>query len=328
MKRDITYIQELLDRYMEGENTQEELRELKEYFLHTDDIPHEFLPYKEMFELLEKPTVIPSVKALESLTLPKQEKKKFKLWHWIVAACMTGWLVIFLNPPECEKNNTPQIAEVVPKVVKPQNDVVPEPLPIVKEDTIKDKSRTSKPHLTNRIVKAKTSASQEEAKEKMNDDIDIIVPSDEPKAYTASSEENADEEYQDPNKVDEFIARLASYNKAEKVTLKNTSQDDNDQKADVYVFQDRKGMDLFEKLLMVAFWYKSDTPGYFLNFSQLQFLFMLKDMKEGKNHLWQAERIGKIILIYSAQAPLGSKINTSSYKEYRQRFIQHNDITF
>ena len=34
MKRDITYIQELLDRYMEGENTQEELRELKEYFLH------------------------------------------------------------------------------------------------------------------------------------------------------------------------------------------------------------------------------------------------------------------------------------------------------
>ena len=177
MKRDITYIQELLDRYMEGENTQEELRELKEYFLHTDDIPHEFLPYKEMFELLEKPTVIPSVKALESLTLPKQKKKKFKLWHWIVAACVTGWLVIFLNPPECEKNNAPQIAEVVPKVVKPQNDVVPEPLPIVKEDTIKDKSRTSKPHLTNRIVKAKTSASQVEAKEKMNDDIELYLSS-------------------------------------------------------------------------------------------------------------------------------------------------------
>ena len=59
MKIDIQHIEKLLDRYMEGENTQDELRVLKDYFLQTKDIPENLLPYKEMFEVLEKPNIIP-----------------------------------------------------------------------------------------------------------------------------------------------------------------------------------------------------------------------------------------------------------------------------
>ena len=119
MNRDITHIQELLDRYMDGENTQEELRELKEYFLHTDDIPHEFLPYKEMFELLEKPTVIPSVKALEAFTQPKQKRKQIKqLWYWIAAACVAGMVVMLLYPSANEEKDAPQIAKAETKAAE------------------------------------------------------------------------------------------------------------------------------------------------------------------------------------------------------------------
>ena len=327
MKRDITYIQELLDRYMEGENTQEELRELKEYFLHTDDIPHEFLPYKEMFELLEKPTVIPSVKALEAFTQPKQKRKQIKqLWYWIAAACVAGLVVMLLYPSANEEKDAPQIAKAETKVEKPK-EIAPEPLSIVKEEISKDKPKSSKSRPTHSIAKAKAPIVPEVTEEE-DDAMEIIVPSDEPKAYATSSDTSTDDNYQDPDKVDEFIAKLALYNHAEKVALKNTSQNDNEQIANVYVFQNNKEIDLFGKLLMVACWYKSDTPGYFLNFSQLQFLFRLKDIKKNRSHLWQAEQIGNKILIYCANVPLGTKINSTIYKEYRQKFIQQNNITF
>ena len=76
MKVDIQHIEKLLDRYMEGENTQGELRELKDYFLQTKDIPESLLPYKEMFEVLEKPNIIPSVEALDSLLQPKLKSNR------------------------------------------------------------------------------------------------------------------------------------------------------------------------------------------------------------------------------------------------------------
>lgn len=326
MKVDIQHIEKLLDRYMEGENTQGELRELKDYFLQTKDIPESLLPYKEMFEVLEKPTTIPSVEALDSLLQPKQKSNRAMLLPWIVAACVVG-LVIMLLRPSAEKDiDMPHIAKVLPKVAEPQVKQ-PETMTTTKsEEWFKEKPVSS---IKSKKTNAGKSSEQEVSRsENENEDIEIIVPDDEPRAYAASKENTDDERYQDPAKMDEYIAKLAEINNVNKVSLKDASQKDSTMTATVYVFQDSKELDLFGKLLQVACWYKSDSPGYYLNFSQLQFLFQLKDMKKSRSYMWQAERIGHQILVYMVRVPIGAKINSANYKEYRQKLIQQNNMTF
>lgn len=326
MKVDIQHIEKLLDRYMEGENTQDELRELKDYFLQTKDIPESLLPYKEMFEVLEKPNIIPSVEALDSLLQPKQKSNRAMLLPWIVAACVVG-LVIMLLRPSAEKDiDMPHIAKVLPKVAEPQVKQ-PETMTTTKsEEWFKEKPVSS---IKSKKTNAGKSSEQEVSRsENENEDIEILVPDDEPRAYAASKENTDDERYQDPAKMDEYIAKLAEINNVNKVSLKDASQKDSTMTATVYVFQDSKELDLFGKLLQVACWYKSDSPGYYLNFSQLQFLFQLKDMKKSRSYMWQAERIGHQILVYMVRVPIGAKINSANYKEYRQKLIQQNNMTF
>lgn len=326
MKVDIQHIEKLLDRYMEGENTQDELRELKDYFLQTKDIPESLLPYKEMFEVLEKPTTIPSVEALDSLLQPKRKNKRAILLPWIAAACVVG-LVIMLLRPSAEKDiDTPHIAKVLPKVAEPQVRQ-PETMTTTKsEEWFKEKPVSS---IKSKKTNAGKSSEQEVSRsENENEDVEIIVPDDEPRAYAASKENTDDERYQDPAKMDEYIAKLAEINNVNKVSLKDASQKDSTMTATLYVFQDSKELDLFGKLLQVACWYKSDSPGYYLNFSQLQFLFQLKDMKKSRSYMWQAERIGHQILVYMVRVPIGAKINSANYKEYRQKLIQQNNMTF
>ena len=326
MKIDIQHIEKLLDRYMEGENTQDELRVLKDYFLQTKDIPENLLPYKEMFEVLEKPTTIPSVEALDSLLQPKRKNKRAILLPWIAAACVVG-LVIMLLRPSAEKDiDTPHIAKVLPKAAEPQVKQ-PETMTTTKsEEWFKEKPVSS---IKSKKTNAGKSSEQEVSRsENENEDIEIIVPDDEPRAYAASKENTDDERYQDPAKMDEYIAKLAEINNVNKVSLKDASQKDSTMTATVYVFQDSKELDLFGKLLQVACWYKSDSPGYYLNFSQLQFLFQLKDMKKSRSYMWQAERIGHQILVYMVRVPIGAKINSANYKEYRQKLIQQNNMTF
>lgn len=326
MKVDIQHIEKLLDRYMEGENTQDELRELKDYFLQTKDIPESLLPYKEMFEVLEKPTTIPSMEALDSLLQPKQKSNRAMLLPWIVAACVVG-LVIMLLRPSAEKDiDMPHIAKVLPKVAEPQVRQ-PETMTTTKsEEWFKEKPVSS---IKSKKTNAGKSSEQEVSRsENENEDIEIIVPDDEPRAYAASKENTDDERYQDPAKMDEYIAKLAEINNVNKVSLKDASQKDSTMTATLYVFQDSKELDLFGKLLQVACWYKSDSPGYYLNFSQLQFLFQLKDMKKSRSYMWQAERIGHQILVYMVRVPIGAKINSANYKEYRQKLIQQNNMTF
>ena len=326
MKVDIQHIEKLLDRYMEGENTQDELRELKDYFLQTKDIPESLLPYKEMFEVLEKPTTIPSVEALDSLLQPKRKSNRAMLLPWIAAACVVGLVIMLLRPSAEQDIDMPHIAKVLPKVAEPQVKL-PDTMTITKsEEKFIEKPVSS---IKSRKSNAGKSSEQKVSRsENENEDIEIIVPDDEPRAYAASKEDTDDESYQDPAKMDEYIAKLAEINNVKKVSLKNASHKDTTQMASVYVFQDSKELDMFGKLLQVACWYKSDSPGYYLNFSQLQFLFQLKDMKKGRSYMWQAERIGHQILVYMVRVPIGAKINSANYKEYRQKLIQQNNMTF
>ena len=99
-------VQEYLARYMEGENTQEELRLLKEYFGSTKDLPADLCPYAQMFAMLEEKPQTPSVEALDRFSESQVavRHRHIPLWPMVAAACIAAFAVIFLTPPKGEEN--------------------------------------------------------------------------------------------------------------------------------------------------------------------------------------------------------------------------------
>ena len=150
---------------------------------------------------------------------------------------------------------------------------------------------------------------------------------DDPNLHYASQDLTKDTvPYQDPARVDDFIAKLASYNKVKQGGLKCSAATDSSVVSSVYVFPDKDEINLFSRLLQVACWYDSKAPGYHLNFSQQQFFFELKDMRRQLQYRWIAERINGRILFYSTQAPLGTKESSACYQEYRNELMYQNSF--
>ena len=132
--------------------------------------------------------------------------------------------------------------------------------------------------------------------------------------------------YQDPARVDDFIAKLAEYHKVKQGELTCSQPIDSSVVSSVYVFPDKDDINLFNRLLQVACWYNSKTPGYHLNFSQQQFFFELKDMRRQLQYRWIAERINGCILFYSTQAPIGVKESSACYQQYRDELMYQNSF--
>ena len=100
-------VQEYLNRYMNGESTQEELKLLKEFFGSTKELPADLRPYAQMFEMLEEKTQTPSVEALNRFAegeVPAAHQRRVRLWPLVAAACIAAFAVIFLTPPKHEEN--------------------------------------------------------------------------------------------------------------------------------------------------------------------------------------------------------------------------------
>ena len=146
-------------------------------------------------------------------------------------------------------------------------------------------------------------------------------PAQDANLYYASQSLTEDSTYQAPSKMDEFIAKIADYNKVKAVPLNCTT--DNDDKAvvnTVYVFKDTKELDLFGRLMQAACSYDSKTPGYLLNFTHQQFFFTLKDQRKGEKYLWIAERInGERILLYTTHSPIDANVSSACYQNYREQ---------
>ena len=132
--------------------------------------------------------------------------------------------------------------------------------------------------------------------------------------------------YQDPARVDEYIAQLADYHNVKQGQLTCSLPVDSSVVSTVYVFPDKDEINLFSRLLQVACWYDSKTSGYHLNFSQEQFFFELKDMRRRLQYRWIAERINGRILLYSTHVPLGTKESSACYQEYRDELMYQNSI--
>ena len=127
--------------------------------------------------------------------------------------------------------------------------------------------------------------------------------------------------YQDPARVDDFIAKMAAYNKVKEGELACSASADSSVVSAVYVFPDNQEIDLFSRLLQVACRYSDKTPGYHLNFSHQQFFFELKDMRHQLQYRWIAERINGAILLYSTNAPIGVEVSSACYQEYRDELM-------
>ena len=154
-----------------------------------------------------------------------------------------------------------------------------------------------------------------------------VVIDEDPNVHYAAQELTKDTiPYQDPARVDDFIAKLADYNKVKEGGLTCTATKDSSVVSAVYVFPDKDEINVFGRLLQVACWYDSKTPGYHLNFSQQQFFFELKDLRQQLQYRWIAERINGRILFYGTHAPLGTKESSACYQQYRDELMYQNSF--
>ena len=144
--------------------------------------------------------------------------------------------------------------------------------------------------------------------------------------YVADVTQEDTTAYQDPALIDDFIAKLAALHHVKQGELNCGLSVDSNMVSAVYVFPDKKEIDLFARLLQVACWYNLETPGYFLNFSQRQFIFQLQDQRKQLKYSWIAERIGSQILLYGTKAPIGAEFSTACYQEYRDQLMNKRSI--
>ena len=146
--------------------------------------------------------------------------------------------------------------------------------------------------------------------------------------YAAHDPAEETEPYQDPARVDEFIEKMAAYHNVKEGQLKCAAANDSNVVSRVYVFPDKKEVDVFGRLLQVACCYSDETPGYHLNFSHQQFFFELKDQHKQLQYRWIAERINGRILLYGTNAPIGAQTSAACYQEYRNELMHTNSINF
>lgn len=176
---------------------------------------------------------------------------------------------------------------------------------------------------TERTESKQAACEQQQATiEPENSDADI-----DPNLHYASNEAKTDTlPYQDPARMDEFIAKMADYHQVKEGELKCSAQNDSNIVSAVYVFPDTKEIDVFSRLLQAACWYSDETPGYLLSFSHQQFFFELKDMRQQLHYRWIAERVNGKILLYGTHAPLGTKESSTCYQEYRDELMHIKSI--
>ena len=139
--------------------------------------------------------------------------------------------------------------------------------------------------------------------------------------YAAHDPAEETKPYQDPARVDEFIEKMADYHNVKEGQLKCATANDSNVVSRVYVFPDKKEVDVFGRLLQVACCYSDETPGYHLNFSHQQFFFELKDQRRQLQYRWIAERINGKILLYGTNAPIGAQTTSACYQEYRNELM-------
>lgn len=249
-------------------------------------------------------------------------------WWWVAAAACV-LLIIGIGITMMPTGETmPTASNVVAKVESPQAsvDVATSKEP-KKEGTSSQKTVNKK---TGKKQPAKKQKKQLRDSGKQQKTIPVsptVSPAYTDHLHYASAELTKDTlPYQNPARVDEFIAKMAAYNHVKQGELQCTQPAGSNVVSSVYVFPDNKEVDVFGRLLQVACWYSDETPGYLLSFSHQQFFFELKDMRQQLQYRWIAERVNGKILLYGTHAPLGTKESPACYQEYRDELMHTRSI--
>lgn len=244
------------------------------------------------------------------------------MWRWLsIAASIL--LIIGIGTTLMKKERTSDSGSLVAKVEETQDAA---PVTAAAKDVKPIRTEAKPQTVKSQTMKLQTRESQTAQPAKSDETYD--EPTD-PNLHYASNELTKDTvPYQDPARVDSFIAKLAANYDVKQGELKCSQPAGSNVVSSVYVFPDNKEIDLFNRLLQVACCYKNETPGYFLNFSHQQFFFELKDMRKQLKYRWIAERVNGKILFYGTHAPLGTKESSACYQEYRDELMHINSINY
>lgn len=255
----------------------------------------------------------------------RRNRRSYKLWSMIAAACVAGIIIACLYFTDSAVYTSP-IAKVEKKSDNSHSKSgVNSPIIVsTKAEMVKQLPKTSHKKATKKCV-AQIAEEKEDEPEEMERKLEIVLPQDEAKAYYTGNNNMKEDTYQSPADADAYICRLADYYQVNKEILNDESMADSSIVDCIYVFTDTKEIDLFNKLLQMAFWYDKDIPGYFLNFSCRQYLFKLKDVRTGMNYLWLAEKAGNSILVYLAHSPSETKLISRGYWNFRDTWVKKNN---
>ena len=263
--------------------------------------------------------------------------KRARLWRWVAAAAC--FLVVVGVGLHYQFKDTPQPIAQSTTVNQPighgqlskSSGTINEKSGTIEQysgtieqysKTIEQKSKT----IMKKSMDSQTKVQAQLTESPRTTDTSTTLDSD-PNQHYASNDLTKDTiPYQDPARVDEFISQLADYHQVKPGQLTCSLPVDSSVVSSVYVFPDNDDINLFNRLLQVACWYNSKTPGYHLNFSQQQFFFELKDMRRQLQYRWIAERINGRILFYSTQAPIGVKESSACYQQYRDELMYQNSF--
>ena len=253
-------------------------------------------------------------------TLPRREGRTRVLRWMAAAACLLVIVGVGLTMLHKEKPAKPE--QIIAQQTKPR------PVPVKDTPTSNGENsqlqsqevpvqvKVTAPKqvaMKRQVAKTKAEPVQETFIEEVADDPNLHYAAHDPAEETVP--------YQDPARVDEFIEKMAAYHNVKEGELKCGAANDSNVVSRVYVFPDKKEVDVFGRLLQVACWYGDETPGYHLNFSHQQFFFELKDQRRQLQYRWIAERINGKILLYGTNAPIGAQTTSACYQEYRNELM-------
>lgn len=268
-------------------------------------------------------------------SMPNSITRK-KLWRWVAAAaCLL--ILVGLGITILPKDHAEQGKNTIVQTNNPQktDDIIVQEGQQARQEPTNEKqempqlpitsSKVNTPVVADAHIPSETSPSTETSPMKetpaSTETPAAYRPAEETNLYYASQSLTEDTAYQAPSKMDEFITKIAEYNKVKAVPLDCISDnEDNNIVNTAYVFQDKQELDLFGRLLQAACSYDSKTPGYLLNFSHQQFFFTLKDLRKGEKYLWIAERInGGRILLFTTHSPIETNVSSTCFQKYREQ---------
>lgn len=303
-------IQRLIDRYLNGVTTPEEEKLLARALLR-DDIPDEWKVVRVMLgelamgEAEYDADMAKEASRKKSVVLPLTAR-------WLIAASV-ALLLGFVCFNYVGRKEEYTIAEAKSETtVDQKKSYTCENESSIKQRTVYGQKSDDKKLLADHIEKN----TDKFMSEPIQNEEHYSEPMDENLHYASMTVNDSPNNYQPPSRMEEFIIKMADYNRVKAEPLSCASNHDTLTVCTAYVFEDTKRLNLFSRLLQAACWYEDTTPGYLLNYSHQQFFFQLKDLRLGMQYLWIAERIRGKILLYCTRSPLDAEVSSDCFREY------------